>query len=324
MKTQKLAALLILILSVLVAACDVGQATPTPGAGGGTTGDTPGGTAAGLGRPVVVSSKNFTEAEILGELYAVLLESQNITVSKKLNLGTTAVVQEALLRGGAADGIDLYPEYTNTGLSDVLKVEGIVDATQAYEAVKKGYKEKFNLTWLDRSPMNDTQAMVTSKEVSESKGIRSLADLCAKAGEVTVAVVAEFKDRADALPRLQKTYGGCDFKDMKVMEPNLRYQALVNKEVDVAQAFSTDGEIAGRDLVLLEDPKGYGLPYNVAPVVRDEVLQAYPQLASVLNRLSPKITNEEISALNWQVAGTGQAPRDVAKDWLSKQGLLDR
>jgi osmoprotectant transport system substrate-binding protein len=286
-------------------------------------GETPSAGTTGTKRKIVVGSKGFPEAEILGQMYAFMLEDAGVPVERKMNLGTTDIAQPALLKGGDKDGIDLYPEYTSTGLNAVLKAEPIYDPQQVYDTVKKGYKEQFQLTWLDKSPMNDTQAMVTTKQVSEQKGIKSLADLCAKAGEVTVAAVAEFKDRSDALPLLQKTYGGCNFGDnIKVVDTNLRYKTLLSGGADVAQAFSTDGEIAGNGLVLLEDPKNYGLPYNVAPVVRDDVLQMYPEIATALNKLAPKITNEEISALNWEVSGKGMDAQDVAKAWLQKQGLI--
>jgi osmoprotectant transport system substrate-binding protein len=255
-------------------------------------------------------------------MYALALENAGVPVERKLNLGTTDVAQAALVKGGNAGGIDLYPEYTSTGLNNVLKRDPIYDPKQVYSEVKKGYKDQFNLVWLDASPMNDTQAMVTTKEVSDAKGIKTLQDLCDKAGDVTVAAVAEFKDRADALPLLQKTYGGCQFKEIKVFAPNLRYKALQSKETDIAQAFSTDGQIAGMGLVLLADPKNYGLPYNVAPVVRQDVLDAYPQIADTLNKLSPMITNDEIAALNWEVDGKGREYEEVAKEWMQKQGLL--
>src|SRR5205807_417808 len=174
---------------------------------------------------VVVSSKNFTEEVLLGEMYAEVLENNGVPVDRKLNLGTTDLAQAALVKGGANGGIDLYPEYTSTGLINVLKHDPISDPEQAYQAVKKGYEDQFKLTWLDKTPMNDTQAMATTQDVSNSKGIKSLQDLCDKASDLTVAAVAEFKDRADALPALQKTYGGCNFKEIKVFDPNLRYDA---------------------------------------------------------------------------------------------------
>jgi len=272
-----------------------------------------GDTGSASSRPVVVSSKNFTEEIILGEMYAQALENAGIKVDRKLNLGTTDIAQEALVKGGANGGIDLYPEYTSTGLIAVLKGQPINDPQQAFDAVKKGYEDKFKLTWLDKTPMNDTQAIVTTKDVSDAKGIKSLQDLCDKASDLTIAARAEFKTREDALPALQKTYGGCNFKEVKVVESDLLYKALVDKQVDAAQADGTAGEIAGYSLVLLDDPKHYGPPDNVAPVVRDDVVAMYPQLTDTLNKVSAKITNEEISALNWDVAGNKKEPADVVK-----------
>jgi osmoprotectant transport system substrate-binding protein len=292
-----------LLASTVLTACDIGATQTT-------------------GRKVVVSSKNFTEEFLLGEMYALVLENNGVPVDRKLNLGTTDIAQAALLKGGDNGGIDLYPEYTSTGLINVLKHDPISDPEQAYQAVKKGYEEQFKLTWLDKTPMNDTQAMATTQVVSNNKGIKSLQDLCDKASDLTVAAVAEFKDRADALPALQKTYGGCDFKEIKVFDPNLRYDALLTGKVDVAQAFGTDGQIAGNNLVLLADPKNWGPPDNVAPVARDDVLATYPQIPDLLNKVSAKITNAEISALNWEVDGKKREYADVAKEWLQKQGLL--
>jgi osmoprotectant transport system substrate-binding protein len=270
---------------------------------------------------VVVSSKDFTEEIIVGEMYAQALENAGIKVDRKLNLGSTAIAQAALVKGGANGGIDLYPEYTGTGLIAVLKVKAINDPQQAYDAVRKGYEDQFKLTWLDRTPMNDTQSMVTSKDVSDQKGIKTLDDLCAKAGDLTIAARAEFKTREDALPALQKIYGGCNFKEIKVVESALLYTAVRDKQVDAAAADGTAGPIAGYNLVLLADPKHYGPPDNVAPIVRDDVLAMYPQMADTLNKVSAKITDQEISALNWDVDGNKKDPADVVKAWLAKQGL---
>src|SRR5688500_8247645 len=251
-------------------------------------------------RNVVVGSKDFTEAYLIGEMYALVLEEAGVPVERKLNVGTSAIGHEALLKGGAQDGIDLYPEYTGTGLQAVLEQPTNPDPQETYRLVKEGYKEKWGLVWLDMSPMNDTQAIVTTQEIAESKGIRSLTDLCAKAGELTIVARPEFGSRADALPALQKIYGGCEFKEVKsVQSGDLLYRARLDKQADAAQADSTAGEIKGNNLVLLEDPKGYGGPYNIAPAARQDVLDMYPQIATALNGLAPKITTEEISVLNW-------------------------
>jgi osmoprotectant transport system substrate-binding protein len=326
MKTRLLALTALMALSMVLTACGDGGAGATPTTNSPATitvSATPSTGTDTNKRKIVVASKDFPEAIIVGEMYALMLEDAGIPVDRKMNLGATDLVHEALLKGGANSGVDLYPEYTGTGLQAVLKAEPIADAQGTYDAVKKGYAEKFQLTWLDRSPMNDTQAMITSKEVSTGKGIKTLQDLCDKAGDITIAARAEFKDRKDALPALQKLYGGCNFKEIKVVESGeLLYKALVDAQVDASQADSTAGQISGNGLVLLEDPKGYGGPYNIAPVVRNDVLALYPNIAEVLNKLSPKITTEEITPLNWEVSGKGGEPKDVAKEWLQKQGLI--
>ena len=336
MKIRIVAATTFLALSVFVSACD-SSPTATPGAANpqGNTNNTntnpqpannnpPAGSGSGA-RAVVIGSKDFTEEVILGEIYAISLEVAGIPVQRKPNLGGTTVAQEALIKGGAQGGIDLYPEYTGTGLLTVLKAAPIQDPNAAYDAVKKGYEDQFKLTWLDKTPANDTQAFVTTITNSQKLGLKTIQDLCDKAGQITLAARAEFKDRPDALPAVQKLYGGCQFKEFKaVTAANLLYQALIKGDVDAAQADGTAGEISGYKLVLLDDPKHYGPPDNIAPVVRDDVLKSYPKIADALNKASAKITNEEIQKMNWDVAGKGMEPHDVAKKWLYDQKLLPK
>jgi len=299
-------------------------ATPAPAATNTTVAGPTNTTSSGTsnGRKVVVSSKNFTEEFLLGEMYADMLENAGVPVDRKMNLGASDIAQAAMLKGGADGGIDLYPEYTSTGLTVILKKDPIFDPPAVYSAVKQGYEDQFKMTWLDESPMNDTQAFVTTKEVSDSMGIKSIADMCSKADQLRISTTAEFKDRPDAYPRLTEVYGACNFKEFKSIDPSLFYKTLLNKDVEVTQAFSTDGPIAGNGLILLADPKNYGLPYNVAPVVRDDVLKMYPQIADALNKLAPKLTNDVISALNWEVDGKQREYADVAKEYLQNEGLL--
>ncbi|MEP6774732.1 MAG: glycine betaine ABC transporter substrate-binding protein [Chloroflexota bacterium] len=337
MKKGTLATLMLTILSLLLSACGADStatvvpaaattakpaatattATTAPTATTAMVGQTP-----AAGRKVVVSSKNFTEEFLVGEIYALALENAGVPVDRKMNLGASDIAQAALLKGGASGGIDLYPEYTSTGLTVILKQAPIYDPPAVFAAVKKGYEDQFKLTWLDASPLNDTQAFVITKPNSQKLGITSLTDLCSKASTVTLGAIAEFKDRPDAYPRLQSVYGACNFKDIKSLDPSLFYTALLNGDIDVTQAFSTDGPIAGNDLLLLADPKNYGLPYNVAPVVRDDVLAIYPQISTTLNVLAPKLTNDVVSALNWEVDGKKRDYQDVAKEWMQQQGLL--
>ncbi|MEO8288506.1 MAG: glycine betaine ABC transporter substrate-binding protein [Chloroflexota bacterium] len=329
MKKKVFSLAAIIGLSTVLTACG-GDATATPPAGATNTvvasSDATPTTGSGTGdttkRKVVVSSKDFTEEFLLGEMYALVLENAGVPVDRKLNLGASDLAHAAMLKGGGEGGIDLYPEYTSTGLTVILKKDPIYDPPMVYDAVKQGYKEQFKMSWLAASPLNDTQAFVTTKEVSDQLGIKSLTDLCAKASQIRVSTTAEFKDRPDAYPRLKEVYGACDFKEIKPMNASLFYTTLLNKDVEVTQAYSTDGPIAGNGLVLLADPKNYGLPYNVAPVVRDDVLAMYPQIADALNTLAPKLTNDVISGLNWEVDGKQREYADVAKEYLQKEGLI--
>jgi osmoprotectant transport system substrate-binding protein len=269
---------------------------------------------------IKVGSKDFTEEFIVAELYALMLENAGFTVERKLNLGGTPIAQTAIVNGD----IDLYPEYTSTGLLTVLKAQPLQDAQQIFDAVKSGYEKQFKLTWLDRSPFNDTQALAMTQEKADQYGIKTFNDLSTKAPELILGGPAEFIAREDGLPGLQKAYGGFQFKEVKQLGTgSLRYQALMDGQIDVVVAFSTDGQIEGNKLALLEDDKGLYPVYNVAPVVRMDTLQSHPEIADALNKLAPLLTTEVMSGLNWKVDGPDkQEPAAVAKQFLQENGLL--
>jgi osmoprotectant transport system substrate-binding protein len=269
---------------------------------------------------IKIGSKDFTEEFIVAEMYAQLLEKAGFTVERKLNLGGTPIAQTAIVNGD----IDLYPEYTSTGLLTVLKMQPIQDPNQIFAAVKKGYEDQFKLTWLQSSPFNDTQALAMTQAVSDQYGIKTYSDLSQKASSLVLGGPAEFIDREDGIKGLQKAYGGFQFKDIKQLGTgSLRYQALLDKQVDVVVAFGTDGAIKGNNLVLLKDDKIFYPVYNVAPVVRQDTLLKYPKIADVLNKLAPMLTDDVMSGLNWQVDGPDKKePAAVAKAFLQQNGLL--
>lgn len=269
---------------------------------------------------IKIGSKDFTEEFIVAEMYAQLLEKAGFTVERKLNLGGTPIAQTAIVNGD----IDLYPEYTSTGLLTVLKMQPIQDPNQIFAAVKKGYEDQFKLTWLQPSPFNDTQALAMTQAVSDQYGIKTYSDLSQKASSLVLGGPAEFIDREDGIKGLQKAYGGFQFKDIKQLGTgSLRYQALLDKQVDVVVAFGTDGAIKGNNLVLLKDDKIFYPVYNVAPVVRQDTLLKYPKIADVLNKLAPMLTDDVMSGLNWQVDGPDKKePAAVAKAFLQQNGLL--
>lgn len=268
---------------------------------------------------IAVGSKNFTEAFIVGEIYAQALERAGYEVERKLNLGATDIAQAALVAGD----IDLYPEYTSTGLMTVLKAAPLTDEAAIYQAVKAGYQEQFNLVWLDPAPFNNPQALATTKTVAETHKLATYSDLAAAAPELVLGAPPEFIEREDGLPGLQKAYGGFAFKEVRQLDAGLRYPALESGDVDVVVAFGTDGQISGFGLQLLQDDKKLYPPYQVAPVLRQAVLDAHPDIAETLNGISRLLSTEKMQAMNWSVDGPDKRePAEVAQAFLVEAGIL--
>jgi len=267
--------------------------------------------------PIAVGSKDFTEELILAEMYALILEQNGFTVTRKLNLGGTQVAMAALQRGD----IDLYPEYTGTALLTQLKVTPSKDAAANYETVKAYYDSHYKLTWLDAAPFNDTQALATTQAISRKYGVKTLSDLSKAAPQLRLGAIPEFVKRADALPGLRKAYGGFAFKDIKIFTIGLKYKALASGNVDVVVAFGTDGQIEVDKLVVFEDDKHFWPSYQVAPVVRNELLATYPAIATHLNKLAPLLTDSIMRGLNAQVDGARKEPKDVAAEFLKTHGF---
>lgn len=266
-----------------------------------------------------VGSKDFAEQFILGEMYALALEDGGLSVERKLNLGGTPVAQAGLEAGE----IDLYPEYTGTGLLTVLKLPRSSDRAQVYQTVSQAYRDRFNLIWLDPSPMNNSQALIMTQDGSEKHGIQTISEFATKANQLTVIGPPEFQVREDGLPGLKAGYGEFELQEYKAVDPGLRYQGLVNGDADVAVGFSTDGEISALNLLILEDDKDLFPPYQVAPVVRQEILETHPEIAPVLNQVTTQITNEVMQRLNYEVTGKQREPIDVARDFLMQTGILE-
>lgn len=292
---------------------------------------------------IIVGSKDFTEQFIVANMYLQVLENAGHSVEDKLNLGGTQVAHQALVGGE----ISLYPEYTGTGLTEVLgmsvdDVSGSASTPEAgatamaspvagggmsqavFDTVKTEYESQFSATWLERSPANNTQALAVKRDFSEENGITTISQLAEVADEYVISAPADFPEREDGLLGLQRVYGG-GFEDIEVLPvaPGLKYQALMDDQAQVVLAFGTDGQISGNDLVVLEDDMGLWPPYNLAPVVLMSVLEANADVADLLNGVTTLLTDEVLSGLNWRVDGDEKAePADVATDFLNENGLI--
>lgn len=320
--TRMLSGLIICkLLLATLAACGAGEGAAESAADAeSTVAESTGEEASSPGGPTItVGSKNLNEQLILGEMYALLLENAGFTVERRLNLGATPVAQEALMSGE----IDLYPEYTGTGLLTVLKLPVETDPHAAYESVAQGYAEQFNLVWLDPAPMNNAQALAMTHAGAEEYGITTISDMVDNASELVMIGPDEFQEREDGLPGIKAVYGDFELSEYKAVGTGtLRYEGLISGDADIAVAFGTDGEISAFDLVVLEDDQGLFPPYQVAPVVRQETLEANPQIADTLNTLAPTLTDLVMQRLNYEVTGNQREPADVAAEFLREEGLL--
>lgn len=262
---------------------------------------------------IVVGSKNFTENLILAEIYALALEDNGFTVERKLNLNGSTVHTSIV-----NDEIDLYPEYTGTGLLSVLQLPMETDPQKVYDTVKAAYADQFDITWLDYSPANDGQGLVITRRAADAYHISTISDLQAKSENIRFASQGEFDEREDGIPGLTKAYGPFSFQSSKTYDNALKYQILKNNEADVAPAYTTEGQLTDTEnFLLLTDDKQFWPPYNVAPIVRNDTLTENEGLADVLNKLAPFITTETITALNAKVDLDQQEYEEVAAEYYA-------
>ena len=265
-------------------------------------------------RPITVASKNFTEQIILGEIAAQQLERKlHLQVARKLYLGGTLLAHEAILRGD----IDIYPEYTGTGASVVLKQSVPRQPAQAYVAVKTEYLRRFHLVWLPPLGFNDTFAMAV--RAADAKRLASATLSSATARHWRLGIGYEFLTRSDGLKALNQAYG-FEWQGMpKSMDLGLLYQALRQNQVDMAAGNSTDAQLGDPKFAALRDDKKAFPPYNACFVVRQELLTQRPDVRMALTMLSNRIGDETMRRLNRRVEIDHLPAQRVAADFLADQ-----
>lgn len=265
----------------------------------------------GPSKKITVGSKNFTENLIVAELYALALEDMDFVVNRAFNIAG-ALVHNALV----TKEIDLYPEYTGTGLLSILKQPMETDPDKVYATVKQKYLEEFNLVWLDYALANDSQGLVISTKVAQQLGIKTISDLQKHAPSLRFASQGQFDFRDDGIVGLTKVYGPFNWKSSQVFENSLKYSILLNDEADVTPAYTTEGRLINVDqFTLLEDDKQFWPPYNLAPVIHQELLLQYPEIGYALNDISKELTTPIITKLNAQVDVEGKDFKEVAKQF---------
>jgi osmoprotectant transport system substrate-binding protein len=260
---------------------------------------------------VRVASKDFTEQLVLGEIVAEHLENRlHGHVSRRLGLGGTLLTQQSMLNGD----IDVYPEYTGTALTAVLKEKPLKDPAQVLADVRKGYA-KWHLEWLDPLGFENTFAMVIYQD-----RLRTLSQAAA-AHPWKLGAGYEFAHREDGLPGLVKTYDLRLAGSVKTMDLGLLYQALSKHQVEMVAGNSTDGMLAVLPVTVLADNKHYFPPYECALVVREQAEQQFPALRPALVELSGKITSDTMRRLNYELDGKHRPAREIARNFLKSVGL---
>ena len=274
--------------------------------------------AAGCGtrneKTIIVGSKNFTEQIVLAELFAQQIEAHSaLHVERRVNLGGTFICHQALISGK----IDLYPEYTGTALTAILKDSPGVDqtASQTFRAVQQEYRGRFNVEVMPPLGFNNTFAMVIRGDDAEKLHLRKISDVGQYAPKWRAGFGYEFMERPDGYRGWAAAYGLQFAGEPKILDLGLLYRALADHQVDLVAGNSTDGVITALGMAVLEDDRHYFPPYEAVPLVRRATLDQHPEVGAALGELAGKISEEEMRRMNYAVDGEHRDPADVAREF---------
>jgi len=268
---------------------------------------------------IVIGSKNFTESLILGELLAQQIEGHTkLKVERRFYLAGTYICQQAILSGR----IDMYPEYTGTALTAILKQKSSADQQAVYERVKTEYERRFDLTLGPALGFNDTFAIEIRGEDARRFHLKTLSQAAALAPRWRAGFGYEFMERPDGYQGLAATYGLHFAEQPRVMDLGLLARALHDHQIDLAAGNATDGLIPALDLFVLEDDRHYFPPYEAVPVVREQTIREHPEISPFLVQLGNKISDQEMRQMNYAVDGQHRDVKDVVQEFLHQNKLV--
>jgi len=266
---------------------------------------------------IVVASKNFEESRLLAEIFALVIEDRtDLEVERTFDLAGTQICFEALQSGD----VDLYPEYTGTGLVSILKLPSETDPASVLNTVRQEFEVRWSLTWLAPLGFENAYEIGLRQDLAEEAGIRTISGLSALAPELEAAFGAEFIGRPDGLPGLADLYG-LEFGDVKTLQHHLKYQAAGEREVDVIDVYTTDGQILKYGLVVLQDDLSFFPPYQAAPLIRNETLEKYPEVGVALNSLAGILDEDRMRSWNFLLQEGNATVEEVADHALNELGL---
>ncbi len=267
---------------------------------------------------LIIGSKDYTEQLLLSEMASQIIEENtDIEVIRKLNLGGTQVAFGALKNGN----IDMYIEYSGTAFGDTLKHTPNSDMEFVYNTVVEEFKEKFDIKVLQQMNFNNTYTLAVKEALAEQYNLTTFSDLESISNQLTLGATLEFLNREDGLLGLQKNYA-LNFASSKGIDGSSRYVAINNDEVQVIDAFATDGLLKKFNLRILEDDQSFFPPYYAMPIMKQSTYDRYPEIEPLLNDLGSRLDNETMMELNYQIDELGRTPEEVAREFLKNQGLV--
>ncbi|MDR2569351.1 MAG: hypothetical protein LBD23_03505 [Oscillospiraceae bacterium] len=292
---KKIASLLILlIIIVMLGGCSQGKGT------------------------IIVGAKDFTEQYILGYMLTQLIESNtNLNVIHQSDLASDLLFAAA--RTGA---VDVYVDYSGTVYASYLKHTDTRSADDVFQISADELMERFDLIMLDRLGFNNTFALAVRADTSAQYGLHTISDLARVSSDFIFGGHAEILNRYDGIPNLKIIYN-MTFKDEIVVDPVLRYQHIIDDEIQVMEVFSTDGMLRDSNLVVLEDDKEFFPAYEGTIIIRSEIAEKHPELTEIFNKLSGLLTDEVMRDLNYTVNVKGESPSDVAENFLRSNNLIN-
>jgi osmoprotectant transport system substrate-binding protein len=264
-------------------------------------------------KKIVIGAKSFVENQIVAKIIQYALDEKDFKTEYIKDLDHN-ILQASLLSGE----VDVYPEYTNTGIVKILKQDPVFDTAEAYRFVKEEYKKQFNITWLEPSKVNDTYCWVLSKRTADRLGITTISQLQAQAPEIRAAQGWDWATVPDLLPALEERYGPFAFKDRRLFDGLLVYQVVKTDEADLLLGNTTDPQLADKsNYVVLVDDKSVWPDYELVPIIRQQTLDKYPELEALLNSISASLDTESMIGLNARVIIDHEEVEDVAKDFYN-------
>ena len=268
---------------------------------------------------IVVGSKNFTESFLLGEIISQQIEAHtHLKVERRFYLAGTYICQQAILAGR----IDVYPEYTGTAVTAILKQNASGAKSDVYQEVKGEYERRFGLAIGPAFGFNDTFAMEIRGEDARRLNITTLSQASAFAPKWRAGFGYEFMERPDGYHGMAATYDLHFAEQPRVMDLGLLARALKDRQIDLAAGNATDGLIPELDLLVLADDRHYFPPYEAVPVMREQMIQQHPEVGQALSDLAGKISDEEMQSLNYAVDGQHRDATEVVREFLRLKGLV--